>query len=96
MSPQSLLRRLCQRHGLPAGAGERLLPLLERAREARPAVRRRLLCLVDGALEREAARRTPGAADAAHEEHLLRAVAGVLHRWQGLGGDDPERSPSAS
>jgi hypothetical protein len=50
MTPENLLRAMCERHGLPLEYGRRLLPLVRRAMEAPDEVRERILALVDGNL----------------------------------------------
>ena len=83
MTPENLLRSMCERHGLPADYGERLIPLVRRAMAAPDEVRDRILALVDGNLAQHAAKDgnpcpvpTP---DPDTEE--LHAVARVLHNW---------------
>jgi hypothetical protein len=104
MTPENLLRSMCERHGLPADYGRRLLPLVRKAMDAPDEVRERILALVDGNL----ANRAQGSAEL--ESHLegtdqevLVAVARVLHDWTpsepmldlgstlgGLGAQGPE------
>ena len=104
MTPENLLRSMCERHGLPADYGQRLLPLVRRAMEAPDEVRERILALVDGNL----ANRAQGEADEDEvardlDEDILLAVARVLHGWSpseplfdlgsslgGLGAQGPE------
>jgi hypothetical protein len=104
MTPENLLRSMCERHGLPADYGQRLLPLVRRAMEAPDEVRERILALVDGNLANRA-QGEPPKDDAARgpDEDILLAVARVLHGWSpseplfdlgtslgGLGAQDPE------
>jgi hypothetical protein len=104
MTPENLLRSMCERHGLPADYGRRLLPLVRKAMEAPDEVRERILALVDGNL----ANRAQGSAEVeAHlegsDQEVLVAVARVLHDWTpsepmldlgstlgGLGAQGPE------
>lgn len=83
MNPEETLATYCRRYGVPEEFGRRLLPLLERAAQAAPDVRQRILELVEQSFEKEATRRaahrTPGADT---EERVLRTVANVLHGWQ--------------
>jgi hypothetical protein len=104
MTPENLLRSMCERHGLPADYGQRLLPLVRQAMEAPDEVRERILALVDGNL---ADRAESGGDQHALERHVdhevLVAVARVLHGWSpsepmsdlgsslgGLGAQGPE------
>lgn len=76
------LEQLCQRYGVPLAFGERLLPLLQRAQEAAPDIRKRIIQLVESSFEHEAqrlalqqvARRTAQDAD-------LCTLASLLHEW---------------
>jgi hypothetical protein len=92
MTPENLLRSMCERHGLPAEYGQRLLPLVRRAMEAPDEVRDRLLALVDGNLADHAQSGPSDAEDADGaqreveiqrdiDEDVLIAVARVLHGW---------------
>jgi hypothetical protein len=89
LDPERVLRQRCVRHRVPAEAGARLLPLVRRALRASPALRRRLLRIVDAVLAADAeriSRRKPapsGAPRAGREEDCLHAVAALLHRWGG-------------
>ena len=85
MDPQAFLVSVCRRHGLPLQQAEPLLPLVQLAWTARPAVRRRLLKWVEDTLERQAtlaaqAQHPPGTPEGEHE--LLALVARMLHRWR--------------
>lgn len=82
MTPENLLRSMCERHGLPAEYGQRLLPLVRRAMEAPDEVRERLLALVDGNLATRAQGEPDGAPSERDVDHdVLVAVARVLHAW---------------
>ena len=86
MTPENLLRSMCERHGLPADYGRRLLPLVRKAMEAPDEVRERILALVDGNLANRAQGGAEGEAHVdAHLEgsdhEVLIAVARVLHDW---------------
>jgi hypothetical protein len=87
MDPNRRLRKLCRRYGLPPDEAAELLPLLQRARESRPEVRRWLETVVEAALATRAmkGRANEEAVDEADRRVLL-AVAGLLHRWEP--GDD--------
>lgn len=85
MDPQAFLVSVCRRHGLPPQQAEPLLPLVQLAWTARPAVRRRLLKWVEDTLERQAtiaaqAQHPPGTPEG--ERDLLALVAKMLHRWR--------------
>jgi hypothetical protein len=80
MSPESLLRALCARHGLPHDAGRSFLPLVEKALASAEPMRDRILRWVDGCLAERAD--GPAASSRAQtDEELLLAVARVLHPW---------------
>ncbi len=81
MTPHSILRDLCDRYGLSPAHGERLLPLVERALNAPPGVRERILELVEGNLERESKRLAASAAMDPAERLVLSTVAKVVHNW---------------
>ena len=83
MTPENLLRSMCERHGLPADYGERLIPLVRRAMAAPDEVRDRILALVDGNLAQHAAKDgNPGPLPAPDpDKEVLLAVARVLHNW---------------
>ena len=92
MTPENLLRSMCERHGLPADYGQRLLPLVRRAMEAPDEVRDRILALVDGNLanrsesseadvEEEFAKNEQLEAAREADTDILIAVARVLHDW---------------
>lgn len=80
MNAEKWIERSCRRYGVSREFGERLLPLVQRARGAAPDVRKRILDLVESSLEREASalalERLPRP-----EERALTTIAGVLHRW---------------
>jgi len=82
MTPESLLRTLCEHHSIPYSQGQRLLPLVRRAFEAPSEVRDRILTLVDRNL-REQAQRIPESErlHQTREEEILISVARVLHDW---------------
>lgn len=75
--PQAVLAALCRLHGLAPGDCQGLLPLVERALDARDSVRRQVLQLVDATLARRALEARPQAA----ETRLLALLAGLLHGW---------------
>lgn len=82
MSPEDLVRALCQRHGLPAEAGAPYLDLVAKALLAPDDVRDRILKLVDAGLsERATAELTQKRALTDAEREVLVAVARVLHTW---------------
>ena len=83
MTPESLLRSLCDRHGLPFTEALPLLPLVRRALEAPLEVRDRILVLVDRNLAEKAEARATGAKEGRkdREDEMLIAVARVLHGW---------------
>ena len=75
---QRLLERLCRRYGVSIAAAARLRPLLERAVRSEPAVRRKLVAVVEATLkcEAETMRRL-----AETDHRYLIAVAAALHAW---------------
>ena len=82
MTAEDLLRAMCERNGLPASSGERLLPLVRRALQAPSDVRNRILTLVENNLIKKAqdqldSKRLWNEMDNA----VLVAVARVLHDW---------------
>jgi len=82
MDPERLLRRICERHGLPAKAGRRLIPLVRKALESPPRVRDRILSLVERNLARDGS--GEGSVDALIrdlDQEVLVSVAKVLHGW---------------
>ncbi len=80
--PALKLAQLCRRHGLPDGAGARFLPMLERAANARPDQRDRLLGFVGRQLKLMAEERAAERQRAAiRNEACLRALAPLLHTW---------------
>lgn len=87
MDPRQFLESLCRRNGLAPRQAEPLLPLVQLAWTARPALRRRILELVEAALEPRAPAdgpRLPSAEDLEGEEadrRLLELIAAMLHRW---------------
>ena len=85
MGPRQFLESLCRRHGLPARQAEPLLPLVQLAWTARPVVRRRILEMVEQALERDSPPESAPAGPSDGEQQdrrLLELVARVLHRWK--------------
>jgi hypothetical protein len=82
MSPEDLVRALCQRHGLPAEAGAPYLELVTKALQAPNDVRDRILKLVDAGLAERARADVPERrALTEAEREVLIAVARVLHTW---------------
>ena len=85
MTPESLLRSLCDRHGLPYSRAERLLPLVRRALEAPEEVRDRILALVEKNVAEKALAENKECASEEprrdREDEMLVAVARVLHGW---------------
>ena len=87
MDPRQFLESLCRRNGLAPRQAEPLLPLVQLAWTARPALRRRILELVEGALEARApdtGQRPPAPSGVDGEEadrRLLELIAAMLHRW---------------
>lgn len=79
MTPENLLRSMCERHGLPPEYGVRLLPLVQRALTAPDEVRERILALVDGNLAQVALKGPSAVPDL--DLDVLIAVARVLHDW---------------
>lgn len=81
--PARKLAQLCRRHGLPEVMGQQFLPLMERAADARPDLRARVVQLVDRQLraaseERASARKLA----AIRDEACLKALAPLLHAWR--------------
>jgi hypothetical protein len=81
LDPERLLTRLCRRHGVPASFGRRLRPLVQRAVDARPALRRRILDLVERSFVEEALREERRREEELQDERLLQSVARVLENW---------------
>ena len=81
MTPDQILKRLCDRYGLPRSRADRLLPLIERALKAPPGVRKRILELVEGSVKRESRRREPTDKERALDERMLGVVARIIHAW---------------
>ena len=84
MDPNRTITELCRKYGVPREFGKRLLPLLERARAAPRAKRRRLTELVERSFAEEARRllALPSPRDLQPEEWgVVKTVAGVLHAW---------------
>jgi hypothetical protein len=89
MSPQERIQDLCQRYGVSASFGTRMLPIAERALEVRPELRRRMLAFlersfiaqaeVEAAEAVELARQAPPTPE---EARILNLVAGVLDPWE--------------
>ena len=88
MTPQSILRDLCDRYGVAPERARRLLPLVERALKAPPSVRERLLDLVADSLEREAAH--PGALGP-----LTPPSGSTSDDGSAQGDEEPEATPLA-
>ena len=85
MDTERTIADLCRRYGVPEEFGERLRPLLERARKKPPRVRLRLLRMVKESFEEEA--RRIRATMSPHDIHpddwnVIKAVAAVLHGWR--------------
>ena len=81
--PTRKLAQLCRRHGLPDEVGQRFLLLMERAAQARPDLRERVLELVDRQLAQLAQERATARQQAAsRNESCLKALAPLLHDWQ--------------
>jgi hypothetical protein len=87
MDPAEFLESLCRRNGLAPRQAEPLLPLVQLAWTARPALRRRILELVEAALAARAPAEgphRPAPTDLEGEEadrRLLELIAAMLHRW---------------
>lgn len=79
MEPQSLLSRLREKHGVSEAFSLRFLPLLERAVQTSPDIRRRILELVERSFVRQAERQ-PALEPA--EIRVLDRVARILHAWE--------------
>jgi len=75
MSPREIIDSYCRQYAVPSDFGLRMLPLVERAQEATPGIRERILSLVQSTFEKEAGRQNP------HCDQDLRAMAEVLHTW---------------
>ncbi len=84
MTPaQRELARLCRSLGVPYGRAERLLPLVRRALDSPPELRRRIRAVVLAALKREAGELTQHKRLQAHlNRSYLDAVAQVLQTWE--------------
>ncbi|MEO6710095.1 MAG: hypothetical protein ABI054_08835 [Planctomycetota bacterium] len=81
--PARKLAQLCRRNGLPDSLGAGFLPLLERAANARPDLRSRVIELVDRQLQALAQDRAAARQLAAiRDEACLKALAPLLHAWQ--------------
>ena len=89
MNPEQYIQDLCQRYGVSATFGRRMLPLAQRSERVRPEMRRRLRAFLERSfvaqakLEAEEAknkRRGSGALKPG-EERALGTVAGILHDW---------------
>ena len=85
MDPQRLLRKMCDRHGLPYGEVERLEPLVQRALQSPESVRDRILTMVETNLAKRNGTTTPESSNEALfqdlDEEVLISVARVLHAW---------------
>ena len=84
MDPHQFLDHLCRRYGLPPRQAEPLLPLVQLAWTARPAVRRRILGRLEGALGQSYLATGPGppAEGEGADRRLLELLASVLHNWK--------------
>jgi hypothetical protein len=85
MDTERTIADLCRRYGVPLEFGERMKPLLERAREKKPRVRLRLFRMVKESFEEEARRiRATRSPRDMHPEdwNVIKAVAAVLHEWR--------------
>lgn len=81
MTPSQFLESLCRRTGLAPRQAEPLLPLVQLAWTARPAVRRRILDEIERTLRRLAEESPDPAAVPEGDQRLLSMMAGLLHRW---------------
>jgi len=88
MNPHRFIEQLCRRYGVSPDFGKRLRPLVERAQNADPEKKARILDLVTRSFEQEARRRkertipTPKVPRLTEEElKVLRTVATILHNW---------------
>jgi hypothetical protein len=83
MTPQQYLERLGRRFDVPPGYGERFVPLVRRALDAGPQVRRRILQLVRASFAREAERCTRRREQRRRvpDWQLVETVARILHNW---------------
>jgi AcrR family transcriptional regulator len=81
MTPDQILQSLCERYHLPPARAERLIPLIERALQAPPGVRERILELVESNVERESRRKKPSDRELALDERMLGVVARIIHAW---------------
>jgi len=84
LDPDRILDELCRRHGVSRTFGERLRPLLDRARESNADARQRILALVERSFAQEAERvRTEARSEArVVERKMLSSVAAILHDWE--------------
>lgn len=90
MDPQQRLQSYCRRFRVDEAFGRRLLPLLERAENARPAVRKRILELVEASFEKEARLKEMREDPSTRlDESALRTIARVLHGWSPPGWTGP-------
>lgn len=83
MDPETLLARLCDRHGVAPAQGARLLPLVRWALKGPETSRDRILAVVERALSGEggSAEECKAELDLAADHAVLVAVARVLHGW---------------
>ena len=85
MDTSRTIADLCRRYGVPRTFGDRLRPLLDRARRANPRVRRRLYRMIQQSFEQEARRlrSTMSPRDLPPADwKVVKTVAAVLHSWQ--------------
>ena len=85
MDTERTIADLCRRYGVPREFGERMCPLLERARGKRPRVRLRLLRMVKESFEEEARRIQNQMSPRdlpPNEWDVVKTVAAVLHGWK--------------
>ena len=83
MEPESLLQSLCERHGVQPSRGESLLPLIQWALKGPEESRKRILEVVERAIQDESNGHSadPIELSAAADQAVLVAVARVLHNW---------------
>jgi hypothetical protein len=90
MTPRELINDFCQRYGVSAAFGERMLPLAERAEHVNTDLRGRLHDFLERSFVAQAeAEAREAEADAApwtpaspEEDRAVRTVASVLHAWE--------------
>ena len=85
MTPDRILTDLAGRYDVPEGFGQRFVPLLQRALEAGPDVRSRILELVERSFVRESERvgrlRAEAERRQSPEWKLVVTVARIVHNW---------------